>query len=269
MMTYAACMLMLSAFASLTLSYGELQMKRASVSKMKDLQDGELQMKRASVSKMKEITNFSDPALMWFHEPPTWHVDKAANVLEMGPGYRGDLWKNTYYPWALQQDHFNASALLANVSFWQNATLELEFTYSPTVYYDQAGAFVLVDEGTWVKAGIEYFAVGGPHLSVVVTNNGFSDWSTRPMTWNSHSISLKLRVSKVVHDSKQGAALYIEHWDDNLNRWELARLLPVRSSEVPWRMGPMACAPSAPAHQLKVVFSKMYLGPTIESCLQC
>jgi regulation of enolase protein 1 (concanavalin A-like superfamily) len=229
---------------------------------------GELQVKGVS-ARMKEITNFSDPALQWFHEPPTWHIVKTANVLEMSPGYRGDLWMRTYYPWALKNKHFNASALLAPVPFWQNATLELTYTMTPKVFYDQAGALVLVDEGTWVKAGIEYFAVGGPHLSVVVTNNGFSDWSTRPLTWDNHTISLKLRVTKVVHDLEQGAALYVEHWDKSLNRWELARLLPVRSPAVSWRMGPAACAASAPVHEFQTVFSKIYLGPKIAPCLQC
>lgn len=229
---------------------------------------GELQVKGVS-ARMKEITNFSDPALKWFHEPPTWYITHPTNMLEMSPGYRGDLWMRTYYPWALKNNHFNASALLAPVPFWQNATLELTYTITPKVFYDHAGALVLVDEGTWVKAGIEHFAVGGPHLSVVVTNNGFSDWSTRPLKWDNHTVSLNLRVTKVVHDLEQGAALYVEHWDGNSNRWELARLLPVRSTEVPWRMGPMACAPSAPAHEFQTVFSKIYLGPKIEPCLQC
>jgi regulation of enolase protein 1 (concanavalin A-like superfamily) len=228
----------------------------------------ELQIK-AATTPMKEITNFSDPALKWFHEPPTWHINRTANVLEMTPGYRGDLWMRTYYPWALKNHHFNASALLAKVPFWQNATLELTLTCAPKVFYDQAGALVLVDEDTWVKAGIEHFAVGGPHLSVVVTNNGFSDWSTRPLTWDNHTISLKLRVTKVVHDLEQGAALYVEHWDKSLNRWELARLLPVLSPAVSWRMGPAACAASAPVHEFQTVFSKIYLGPKIAPCLQC
>ena len=36
---------------------------------------------------------------------------------------------------------------------------------------------ILVDARTWVKAGIE-FVDGTPRLAMVVTNDGFSDWST-------------------------------------------------------------------------------------------
>lgn len=234
-----------------------------------------LQVKSATSFKMKEITKFSDPAFQWFHEPPKWHIDESVNTLEMGPGYHGDLWMRTYYPWALKHSHFNASALLAEVHFWQNATLELEFTAAPKDVADQAGAFVLVDEGTWVKAGMENLGIGGPHLSVAVTNDGFTDWSTRPLTWNNRTVSMRLRLTKVVHDLEQGAAIYVEIWDDNLDRWELVRLLPVRAHLEhghhgrPWRMGPMAASASETIHEFSAAFSKIYLGPKTEPCLQC
>lgn len=218
---------------------------------------------------MKTITSFSDPALKWFHEPPYWHVDTAADTLEVGPGFGGDLWSRTYYPWAEHRDHFNASALLAEVPYSQNASLELVVTLTPEVFYDQAGSLILVDENTWIKAGIEYFAIGGPHLSVVVTNDGFSDWSTTPMQWNNKSVNLHLRVTKVVHDVEQGASLYVERMVVEYGRWELVRLLPVRSTKSSWRWGPMACAPSAPAHKARALFSKITLGPEIKACLQC
>ena len=59
---------------------------------------------------------------------------------------------------------------------------------------------VLVAPDMWVKAGIEYVD-GKPMLSCVVTNNGYSDWSTQHwMVWNKteETTDVRLRVSKLL-----------------------------------------------------------------------
>lgn len=239
---------------------------------------GELRIQRTKAATLKTITNFSDPSLAWVNKPSSYVIDLDKNTLAMNPPPHGDLWMRTYYPWARHERHFNASALVAEVPFWQNATLELEFSLTPVMYYDQAGAVVLLDENTWVKAGIENFAVGGPHLSVVVTNQGFSDWSTQKLPWDkpragddSREVSLKIRITKVINNIVQGPALYIESWDAAEGRWDLVRLLPVDSGPASknWLMGPFACAPTLPAHNMKVIFTKMLLGAEISPCVQC
>ena len=79
-----------------------------------------------------------------------------------------------------------------------------------------------VDDNTWVKAGIE-FTDGYPRLSCVVTNNGFSDWSTqrwkpldRPISSAAEAaqqggrVSIQIRVTKVLPGPEQGPGLVFE-----------------------------------------------------------
>lgn len=60
------------------------------------------------------------------------------------------------------------------------------------VQFDQAGLAVRLDARHWLKCGIE-FVDGEARASVVVTNAGWSDWSTQ--AWP--SLSMGLRVSRV------------------------------------------------------------------------
>ena len=67
---------------------------------------------------------------------------------------------------------------MAKIPWEEEATITTSFTLKPKEQFDQAGIMVIVNENVWVKAGIEY-TDGFPNLSCVVTNDGYSDWSTQ------------------------------------------------------------------------------------------
>lgn len=55
--------------------------------------------------------------------------------------------------------------------------VKTEFTDSHT-RFDQCGIVMYLDSENWLKGSIEYENASFQHLGSVVTNHGFSDWST-------------------------------------------------------------------------------------------
>ena len=71
-------------------------------------------------------------------------------------------------------------------------TLETSFLLTPINQFDQAGLVIHYSADCWVKTGLEYVD-GKCRLSCVVTNGGYSDWSTQP--WP--SFELRIRIHKI------------------------------------------------------------------------
>lgn len=228
-------------------------------------------------SRFDPITEFSSPLLSWWNEPSVYHIDTNRNSLEVLPDRPTDMWMRTFYDWAKTDHRYNASALVAEISADLEVALELEFTVTPTVLYDQAGATVLVDEDTWLKCGIEFLNNGVPHVSVVVTSNGFSDWSTTSWDhWDNpeaqfgdRHITLKLRITKTIPSIEQGPAMFIEVVRPGTETWDLMRLLPFHSGDKPWRMGPFVAGPTVTDNGKNVVFHSIRISDEVQPCAQC
>lgn len=171
------------------------------------------------------VVTFDDPRLEWCNgSPPT--ISKNPNrvhgpgprcgtshedgQLELYPIPQRDNWSRTFYKPLLVKS--NGQSLVTTVPLDAEATLTLAFTLIPASQFDQAGAMIVVDEFTWVKAGIEW-CDGEPKLSCVVTNDGFSDWSTQ--LWPhfdpvARTVSARVRVHRVLPGTDQGPALVFE-----------------------------------------------------------
>ena len=75
---------------------------------------------------------------------------------------------------------------------------------------------VRVSDQCWVKTSVEY-EIGEPNkLGAVVTNNGYSDWSTQDV--GDDFIAYRLRISRVGSDYK------IEYFKDSEDTWIQMRL---------------------------------------------
>ena len=131
---------------------------------------------------------------------------------------------------------------------------------------------VLIDESTWVKAGIE-FTDGFPRLSCVVTNDGFSDWSTQLWDdWNpeERSTSARVRVSKVLPGDAQGPSIVFEAARLNGGEdgsqakphWQQIRIASLRSSDTPWKLGVFAISPVDAGGLAR--FHEVLLGEKVE-----
>ena len=127
------------------------------------------------------IDSFKDVRMHWSQGEPNKHKNGGewrteGEELVIVPAPNRDYWSKTFYsPLLVKHD---AQTLVTTVPAHAEATLTTAFTLTPVAQFDQAGIMIIVDDETWVKAGIEY-TDGVPRLSCVVTNDGYSDWSTQ------------------------------------------------------------------------------------------
>jgi len=224
----------------------------------------------ASASAPPTITSFSDRRFEWHNGEPLHSVQHHGLGLEITPTPRLDYWSRTFYePLLVKTD---AQVLLTPVAADTEATLTTAFTLAPRAQFDQAGIMILVDNSTWVKAGIEY-TDGVPRLSCVVTNEGFSDWSTQKWRdWDPQAnvTSIRIRVSKLLPGDAQGPALVFEAapWKRRTYKrtsdadapWFQVRIASLRSANKPWRMGFFAISPIEAAGA-SARFHHVRLGP--------
>jgi regulation of enolase protein 1 (concanavalin A-like superfamily) len=76
--------------------------------------------------------------------------------------------------------------------------------------FDQGGLMLRVDDNHWIKTGIEVVD-GNARASVVVTNRGWSDWSTQPWTKPAMAIRLIRIGESVVVEMKDDVILHPLH----------------------------------------------------------
>ena len=107
----------------------------------------------------------------WLRAPKQYTVTE--DCVEMITEPHTDLWQRTYY-------HFRND----NAPVLQLRTKEKYFsfivktTFDTSVRYDQAGIVLYLDSDNWLKASVEYENNQIQRLGSVVTNHGYSDWSS-------------------------------------------------------------------------------------------
>ncbi len=141
----------------------------------------------------------------WINPPQKFTVGPSEVTLQTEPGT--DFWQRTFYGFR----NNNAPAFLFDRSdnFTFSVTVECEYK----TLFDQAGIIIWIDENNWIKTSLEYENQAFSRLGAVVTNAGYSDWSTR----NSPAVpQIELRVSR------RGPDFLIEARTDT--KWEQLRI---------------------------------------------
>ena len=114
---------------------------------------------------------FDVSALKWTREPAGYSLSDGKIEIITNP--HTDLWQRTYY-------HFRND----NAPVLQMETDEKYFSFvvktefESKQRFDQCGVVMYLDSENWLKASVEYETGVFQHLGSVVTNNGYSDWST-------------------------------------------------------------------------------------------
>lgn len=177
------------------------------------------------------ISSFSDARLQWHCEPSNWSITGGRLVIT--PDSPTDFWSKTHYGFEADNGHF----LYANIA--GNFVLSAKVFMTPRHQYDQAGLMVRLSKSCWLKTSIEFEPDKMNRLGAVVTNAGYSDWSTQDVPSNVNRVQLRvLREGSdyLVHallDGKNWTQLRVAHLHEDVN------------PEGPVECGVYACSPKA------------------------
>ncbi|MTH54965.1 DUF1349 domain-containing protein [Bacillus mangrovi] len=164
--------------------------------------------------------------LEWLNEPEEWGLDAE---LILRTDEKTDFWQNTHYGFTADNGHF--LSLKTDKNFRMTTKVEA----SPHSRYDQAGLMIRFSEQTWVKASVEYIPDGPSKLGAVVTNRGYSDWSTQYISFNERPTYF--RASRI------GQNCYIDI-SQNGEAWEQIRIAHLDLPEqAVLSAGVYACSP--------------------------
>ncbi len=127
-----------------------------------------------------------DPRLEWYCPPPMWRIHRSKLVVE--PATRSDYWQKTHYGFTNDNGHFLYLPVAGNF------VLSTRVQFFPAHQYDQAGLMVRFSSDCWLKTSVEYEGEEEPaRLGAVVTNLGYSDWSTQNISRQVNEIELRIR----------------------------------------------------------------------------
>ena len=108
----------------------------------------------------------------WIRKPEKTKI--LNGIVEIYTNPHTDLWQRTYYNF--QND--NAPIFYREVEEeYFSFTVKAEFRDAKH-RFDQCGLVIYQDSENWLKASSEYENGDYQHLGCVVTNSGYSDWST-------------------------------------------------------------------------------------------
>jgi uncharacterized protein len=178
----------------------------------------------------------------WLNEPARWHMK--GGVLHVTTDPNTDFWRETHYGFTRHNGHVFGHRTAGDFT----ATVRVRGSFREL--YDQAGIMVLLDEQTWIKAGIEY-SDGRAALGSVLTI-GQSDWATGVFSGDPGDFMLRATMTKGVLKLQVSADGIV---------WPLLRLCPFPRAPS-YLVGPMCCTPERGG--LEVEFSSFKVEPPLD-----
>lgn len=189
---------------------------------------------------MSDFTTFE-----WTRAPQNYSVCRDKVVIETQPAT--DLWQRTYY--LFRNDNAPLLQIKTEEEFF-SFTVKTDFLSSHR--FDQCGIVMYLDSDNWLKASVEYENEKSQHLGSVVTNNGFSDWSTTEID-ASHK-TIWYRLSRRKQDFK------IECSFDGKD-FKQMRICHMFNAQKAIRVGIYACSPENSS------FKATFSNPQFTECM--
>lgn len=177
--------------------------------------------------------------LKWLREPKNYIITE--NKIEMMTKPHTDLWQRTYYNF--QND--NAPVLQMNTEEkYFSFIVKTEFESNHR--FDQCGVVMYLDSENWFKGSVEYENEDFQHLGSVVTNNGYSDWTTTVIDASINSMWYRF--------SRRADDYCIESSIDGIHYSQM-RIFHMWKGNRSIQFGVYACSPEDSS--FKAVFSEM------------
>ncbi len=193
---------------------------------------------------MRFTERFQQPTrpepFFWLNEPTQASFGAG---LEIITDARTDFWQRTHYGFRRDDGH----ALLVRLD--SDFALTAHVTYQSKVQYDQCGLMVRIDAENWIKTSTEFENESHSRLGSVVTNLGYSDWSTQDVL-SSHT-QMWYRISRC------GADFLVEASFDG-ERWLQLRVAHLHKAQAVVAAGVYACSPIGKA--FRCVFTEVTIG---------
>jgi regulation of enolase protein 1 (concanavalin A-like superfamily) len=189
-----------------------------------------------------------DARLRWRCEPHTWRIDPAASRLHVEPDARTDYWQRTHYGFRVDTGHFLFARMPGSF------VLTTHVRFRPVHQYDQAGLMVRLSPTSWLKTSVEHEPGPTNRLGVVVTNGGYSDWSTQDVSGD--LLELWFRVTRTGPDYLVASSVDGEHW----SQLRMAHL-HTDDGQKPIAAGLYACSPTGGGFRAE--FDLLEISPSV------
>lgn len=177
--------------------------------------------------------------LEWTRAPKQYTISE--NKVEIITQPFTDLWQRTYYHF--RNDNAPVLQLKTDEKYF---SFVVKTEFDTKVRYDQCGVAVYLDSDNWLKASMEYENDKIQRLGSVVTNNGYSDWSSVDVDAGIKSMWFRL--------SRRDDDFCIENSVDGVN-FKQMRICHMFSVKDTIRFGIYAC--SAENSSFKAIFTDM------------
>lgn len=177
--------------------------------------------------------------MRWIREPKQYEVTEDRVEIITEP--HTDLWQRTYYHF--RNDNAPVLQLETEEQFF---SFVIKTDFDTKVRYDQSGIVMYLDSDNWLKASVEYENDKIQRLGSVVTNNGYSDWSSVDVDASIKSIWFRL--------SRREDDFCIENSVDGVN-FKQMRICHMFNVKEKISFGIYAC--SAEDSSFKSVFTNM------------
>jgi len=181
----------------------------------------------------------------WLNKPAEFHIENGILTITTDPVT--DFWQRTYYGFQNNSAH----AFLLPVSK-KEFSFTLKTAWEPKKLFDQCGVVLYQDADNWFKASVEYDSEQFSRLGSVVTNLGYSDWSSTDVDSTLRTMSYRL--------SRRGQDFLIENSNDGKN-FKQMRIFHMHQPINQAHIGVYACSPLTSS--IQATFSDFTLGECV------
>ncbi|ALC83374.1 MULTISPECIES: DUF1349 domain-containing protein [Bacillus] len=183
-----------------------------------------------------------DKNLEWYSPPKEWELNPERSNLMIKTDKQTDFWQKTHYGFQADNGHFLYYELHGDFR------LTTKVKSKPKNRYDQAGLMVRFSNNTWLKTSVEYIPDGHSKLGVVVTNQGYSDWSSQE--FSEDDTSLFYRITRRENN------YYVDYSLDGTS-WSQIRMTHLVEETDNIKVGIYACSPQGEGCEAEFDFIKI------------